>query len=54
MAVIFDGDDEQLGIIMEQLSESVETIKSIAQCYGASMLPRSEYCTALCYLLTDI
>ena len=46
LAVILDGDEKQLGILMKQLSESVETIKSIAQCYGASVLPGSKCCTA--------
>lgn len=54
LAVILDGDEKQLGILMKQLSESVETIKSIAQCYGASVLPGSKYYTALYYLLSGV
>ena len=50
LAVILDGDEKQLCILMKQLSESVGTIKSIAQCYGASMLPGSKCCKPLYYL----
>ena len=45
---LLDGDEEQLGTVTKQLSETVETVKFIAHCYG--VLPAGKCLAQDCFI----